>query len=595
MPTALLFKQPTDEPSTDPSADPSSNPSYRPSARPTIAPTDVPTREPTDIPTDDPSKSPTIERTDNPTDYPTDDPSKLPTMEQTDNPTDNPTDYPTDYPSDYPSDYPTDDPSIRPNTDPSYRPTSKPSPYPTWFDPTQYPSIEPSEDDTAGSKLPTQMFIAPTSAPTSAPTYDYCELDDSSKYGIAFLVENGCWLSEEECSWQNEFLTEMTEKVYGPNIRLAVLQYNSQTDTIFDFEFLDDAPFEMRRDVILSEMKGLECNHDNREDTSNFLNGVTSVWRLIENDETDYQLRKLVILSYCDSSTAEYACTFSDYFDLKGIEVIIVNVGSDISQTQGECLATDLSHDLYYLRHITGDHFDSILDSIVTDLCDANGLTGLPSKAPTEEAETPRPTPRPNSRPSPKPSPKPSPRPSPRPTARPTTAIRPTSFRPTSFRPTPVRPTPRPIAQEPTRVQRPPTAYPPHEQPPHLPPHSPPHTAPTPTQPSPAPQPTYPTLKPSKAPISEKDMPCFVPDAHEFDSCVNVCGGGGLGLEEESGWIIELDEFEYLADLDVTIFIYRVGFRQPGLFICICVLYIFNLFVANVCNKYVMCFDLNVI
>ena len=485
-PTPNPTQSPTDDDTPNPTPNPTQSPTDEDTPNPTPSPTPEPTAEDTPNPTPNPTQSPTPEPTPNPT--------PEPTAEDTPNPTPNPTQSPTDEDTPNPTPNPTPEP-----TDPDDTPNPTPNP-------TQSPTPEPTTEDTPN----------PTPHPTPNPTdaQEPCE-DVDFDLDITILVDGQCELSSFECEQQLEFIVEVIEHVKngaGDRSRFALVETIEDGEALIRFDFQDS------EDLSASELEemvedGLDC--DGGDDETDILAGLASAVSTFTNDDsTEGNERKLIILNYCPGVDETDYCFYANVFDVFYIDPLNINVGELVDDDTNDCLTTSANNGVDWgIEEFSSLTASSVILEAAQRICDEDNEADTPNPTPNPtqsptDGETPNPTPNPTQSPTPEPTPNPTdpddtPNPTPNPTPEPTPDPTPNPTDPLDTpNPTP-SPTPTPTDDTPNPTPNP-TPEPTGEDPDT--PNPTPNPTPTPTDdtpnptPNPTPEPTDPDDTPNPTP-----------------------------------------------------------------------------------------------
>eukprot|EP01083_Nonionella_stella_P141857 437806_1 len=324
------------------------------------------------------------------------------------------------------TDHPTSDPTVAPS---SSEPTT---------DPTTVPSVPPT--------------LTPTT-PTTAPTPPACYMEPGSfyvtrnTYELAFVVDNSCGLTDEECKVQLEQIGELflTVKIDVPpnNItRITYIEYGASGASIRvglnDDLQLDPAAF---YDYIINNGG---CG-DGGNGQTDLVSGIDKALdEFINNGNSDEgTFRKIYIINNCINNAQDTDSEICDrlYHELEGsfkqqIDKAIINIpapsdranntiGANADaylncfvrsnqfgqETGGICAATD---DGQITR---SDYYNLYLD----DECREEFICGFTGRTrPDTEEPTPNPSPEPTPKPTPEPTPEPTMEPSLEPTLEPT-------------------------------------------------------------------------------------------------------------------------------------------------------------------------------
>eukprot|EP01083_Nonionella_stella_P164366 543715_1 len=324
------------------------------------------------------------------------------------------------------TDHPTSDPTVAPS---SSEPTT---------DPTRVPSVPPT--------------LTPTT-PTTAPTPPACYMEPGSfyvtrnTYELAFVVDNSCGLTDEECKVQLEQIGELflTVKIDVPpnNItRITYIEYGASGASIRvglnDDLQLDPAAF---YDYIINNGG---CG-DGGNGQTDLVSGIDKALdEFINNGNSDEgTFRKIYIINNCINNAQDTDSEICDrlYHELEGsfkqqIDKAIINIpapsdranntiGANADaylncfvrsnqfgqETGGICAATD---DGQITR---SDYYNLYLD----DECREEFICGFTGRTrPDTEEPTPNPSPEPTPKPTPEPTPEPTMEPSLEPTLEPT-------------------------------------------------------------------------------------------------------------------------------------------------------------------------------
>ena len=229
---------------------------------------------------------------------------------------------------------------------------------------------------------------------------------------VLLLVDNGCVLTSDECDIQNEFLSDLVEKIYHPDhIRMGLIAYNEGRNVLFTFES------STRESAIEIVQNDVECNDDPSDVTVGTRSALQTAINLFDSESSDQSIeKKLVMISYCNSTdTPDRSCDLENEFDSRHIEVIVINVGvpETINENRYSCLVNDPSGDVFNVDSIDEALLLALTDDIRDQVCVQP--TPSPSPAPTNE-----PTPAPSPSPTPGPTPAPTDDPTPSPTGSPT-------------------------------------------------------------------------------------------------------------------------------------------------------------------------------
>jgi len=410
VPTSVPTQIPTGHPTESPTHVPTSVPTKMPTWSPTNSPTRVPTAVPTALPTSVPTKAPTAVPTGHPTRSPSLPPTRKPTIiipqivstkSQTKSPTSSPTHVPTHVPTKVPTSVPTQSPTHVPTKKPTRVPTGHPTQSPTHVPtkkPTQGPTIPPTKKPTKlPSRVPTESPTAiptatptipptrkPTSLPTSAPTYSWCYLN--FEMDLLFLVDTGCYLTTSQCTNVTSFLRNLTEKVYGPNVRMGFVTYDSSAHEMFSFGNME---FNSARTEILKDIDSLTCNSNVNNVKVDVIKGLNKVISMFNaSNAYPHRYKKLVMVNFCNPTRLpSIICEYEREFNASKIDVEVVNVGSQISQNYYSCFTTNSYEKLFTIPTISSTALGSHLQNITDVICE------LPTPAPTS-APTSSPTPR---------------------------------------------------------------------------------------------------------------------------------------------------------------------------------------------------------
>ena len=396
---------------------------------PTPSPTDRPTKPPTDRPTKPPTDRPTKPPTDRPTKPPTDRPTKPPTNKPTKPPTNKPTKPPTNKPTKPPTNKPTKPPTNRPTKPPTDRPTKPPT-----SKPTKPPTDRPTK--------------SPTDRPTPSPLTPPCSFSDNTD--IAFVIDTGCYLTQQQCNDRNALLSELVQRVYDVNqVSVTVIRYSASSSVVLSFDA-------STREAAILAVESLPCDGIGNV---NIESGVSAAIDALDGRLSDE--KKLILLSYCRQTEGDVCILSGELADLE-IEVITINTDDIFNTGDNECLVNE-GEDSFDLPNLD-DVSEPTIEDIQAEVCSkpTPSPTPMPTNRPTKPP-TDRPTKPPTNRPTKPPTDRPTKPPTGRPTKPPTNRpTKPPTNRPTkppTNKPTKL-PTDRPTKAPTDRPTKPPTDRP---------------------------------------------------------------------------------------------------------------------------------------
>ena len=227
---------------------------------------------------------------------------------------------------------------------------------------------------------------------------------------VRILLDNGSYLTNDEYDIENEFLSDLIEKIYHPDhVRMELITYSEGRDVLFKFES------STRESTISIIQSDITCNND--PNINDIIVGTTAavqtVINLFDTESSDGSIeKKLVIISYCNSTnTADTSYNLENEFNARHIEVIGINicVPDTIDSNRYSCLVNDPINDIFNVDSID----ETVLLSITDDIPDQVLIYFIAPTPSSTNAPLPLPTPSRTNEPTTDPTPAPTDNPTP--------------------------------------------------------------------------------------------------------------------------------------------------------------------------------------
>eukprot|EP01084_Bolivina_argentea_P259045 436964_1 len=291
---------------------------------------------------------------------------------------------------------------------------------------TPSPTHEPSPHPTPNPTMNPVTLPTVRNNPTASPLEDTCEFEGDAD--ILFIVDTTCGLDDNTCIIKRKFISDLVQSIKkSHNPRVGMLECGQGFNTHYSIHLSDNAFNYINDNNELSKSVRDELYFVKIETRLRCLPGtgipkkscLSNAVDILNSDSIDDErIRKIVYIQICPHTRRQSVCGMKDEIFNNKIEIILVNIGDQITDAENDCIFNDKGpYGLYRF-----DNFDfktqeamEIKQRLISHLCSSNQflikpvsgtisptINSFTTKAPTDNptnAPTDRPTVKPTDKP----------------------------------------------------------------------------------------------------------------------------------------------------------------------------------------------------